>query len=116
MLSSYGIDDAADVTPAAIEAVPGFGQFLTSQVVNWRTSLERKFVFDQKRGADPADVRQIDQDIAKRRSEIEILLTRGPVELAEINRRIMNARVALRDQLQKAWTDWTQAQADVKAA
>ena len=33
MLSAYGIDDAADVTRSALEAVPGFGSFLVMQLL-----------------------------------------------------------------------------------
>ena len=80
MLSSYGIDDAADVTATA---VPGFGQFLTEQMLAWRRSFESRFKFDPKRGIDPADVQRVDQEIAKRRMEIELMLSRGQMELTD---------------------------------
>ena len=44
MLSSYGIDNAADVTTAALESVPGFGSFLIMELITWRQSLEAKLV------------------------------------------------------------------------
>lgn len=116
MLSSYGIDDAADVTATAVEAVPGFGQFLTEQMMAWRRSLESRFKFDPKRGIDPADVQKVDQEIAKRRVEIELMLSRGHLELTEIRRRIVIARAQIQDQLQKAWMEMAQAQANARAA
>lgn len=116
MLSSYGIDDAADVTPTAVEAVPGFGQFLTGQMMAWRQALETKFRFDPKRGIDPFDVQRVDQDIAKRRMEIELILSRGQMELNEIRRRITVVRGQLQDQLQQAWMEMAQAQANARAA
>jgi DNA-binding helix-hairpin-helix protein with protein kinase domain len=116
MLSSYGIDDAADVTAGAVEAVPGFGQFLTEQMMTWRRSLESKFKFDPKRGIDPTDIQRVDQDIAKRRMEIELLLSRGRMELTELRRRIIIVRGQLQDQLQKAWMETAQAQANARAA
>jgi DNA-binding helix-hairpin-helix protein with protein kinase domain len=116
MLSSYGIDDAADVTPTAVEAVPGFGQFLTGQIMAWRRALESKFRFDPKRGIDPFDVQRVDQDIAKRRMEIELILSRGQMELNEIRRRITIVRGQLQDQLQRAWMEMAQAQANARAA
>jgi DNA-binding helix-hairpin-helix protein with protein kinase domain len=116
MLSSYGIDDASDVTAAAVEAVPGFGQFLTGHMMAWRRSLESKFKFDPKRGIDPLDVQRVDQEIAKRRQEIELLLARGQMELTEIRRRIVVLRGQLQDQMQKAWMEMAQAQANARAA
>ena len=116
MLSSYGIDDAADVTSVAVEAVPGFGQFLTEQMMNWRRSLETRFKFDPKRGIDPLDVQRVDQEIAKRRMEIELILSRGQLELNEIRRRIVVTRGQLQDQLQRAWMEVAQARANTRAA
>lgn len=116
MLSSYGIDDAADVTVTAVEAVPGFGQFLTAQMMTWRRSLESRFRFDPKLGIDPADVQRVDRDIAKRRMEIETILSRGQVELNDVRRRIIIVRGQLREPMQKAWMEMAQAQANARAA
>ena len=116
MLSSYGIDDAADVTAAAVEAVPGFGQFLTDKMLTWRRSLESKFKFDARRGIDPSDIQRVDQDIAKRRMEIELRLLKGQMELTDTRRRIVVVRAQLRDPLQKAWMEMAQARANTRAA
>jgi hypothetical protein len=116
MLSAYGIDDAADVTRLALEAVPGFGQILIIQLIIWRQSLAAKFKFDPSRGIDPADMQRVDHEIAKRRAEIEALLSKGPSELNDLRRRIIAARGRLQDQLEKALMDVAQAQADESAA
>jgi DNA-binding helix-hairpin-helix protein with protein kinase domain len=116
MLSAYGIDDAADVTRSALEAVPGFGQILIIQLIIWRQSLVTKFKFDPSRGVDPADMQGVDRDIAKRRGEIEARLSKAPAELSELRRRIIAARGRLQDQLEKALMDVAQAQADERAA
>jgi len=116
MLSAYGIDDAAAVTPTALEAVPGFGSFLIVQLLTWRQSLELGFKFNPGRGVDLADVQRIDLEIAKRRSEIETLLSKGPGELADVRRRTLAARTQLQGQLEQALVDVAQAQADESAA
>jgi len=116
MLRSYGIDDAADVTEAAIRAIPGFGDFLTQQMLDWRRSHERKFRFDPNRGVAAADIQKLDQMIAKRRAEIELILSRGHIELSDINRKIAFARSALQIELQKAWMEVAQARANERAA
>ena len=115
-LSSYGIDNAADVTRNALEAVPGFGHFLTMQLLTWRQSLGARFKFDPGRGVDPADIQRVDKDVAKRRAEIELLLSKGPGELKELSRRIVAARDRLGGQLEQAYMDVAQAQADERAA
>jgi DNA-binding helix-hairpin-helix protein with protein kinase domain len=116
MLSAYGIDDAADITRKALEAVPGFGHFLIMQLITWRQSLEATFKFNPGRGVDQADVQRVDHDIAKRRAEIEVSLSKGPGELKDLRRRIVAARGRLQDQLEKALIDVAQAQADERAA
>jgi DNA-binding helix-hairpin-helix protein with protein kinase domain len=116
MLASYGIDTAADVTAASIEAVPGFGQFLTQQMTAWRQSLEGRFRFDPKRGVDPADVQRIDREIGKRKTEIESTLIRGPNELEALRRRILSQRSQIAVELERAMTEVAQARANAQAA
>lgn len=116
LLSAYGIDTAADVTFAAVQNVPGFGQFLTEHMLNWRKSIEARFRFDPKRGIDPLDLDRVKQEISKQRREIELALSRGHLELADIRRRIVMARGQLRDELQRTWMEMAQAQANARAA
>jgi DNA-binding helix-hairpin-helix protein with protein kinase domain len=116
MLSAYGIDDAADVLRSTLETVPGFGYFLIIQHITWRQSREATFKFNPGRGIDPADIQRVDHEIAKRRVEIEALLSKGPSELNNLRRRIIAARGRLQDQLEKALMDVAQAQADERAA
>jgi DNA-binding helix-hairpin-helix protein with protein kinase domain len=116
MLSAYGIDDAADITRPALEAVPGFGQFLVIQLITWRQSLEATFKFNPTRGVDPADMQRVDQELGKRRAQLEALLSKGPAELTDLRRRILAARGRLQDQLEKVLMDVAQAQADERAA
>jgi DNA-binding helix-hairpin-helix protein with protein kinase domain len=116
MLAAYGITDAADITRQALETVPGFGHFLIVQLITWRQSLEAMFKFNPGRGIDPADIQRVDHEVAKRRAEIELLLSKGPGELKELRRRIIAARGQLQGQLEKAYLDVAQAQADERAA
>jgi DNA-binding helix-hairpin-helix protein with protein kinase domain len=116
MLSAYGIDDAADITLPALESVPGFGSFLIMELVTWRQGLEAKFQFDPRRGIEPADIQRVDQRIAKRRAEIEALLSKGPSELKNLRRHIVAARGRLQGELETALRDVAQAQADERAA
>lgn len=116
MLSAYGINDAGDITRSALEQVPGFGQFLIMQLISWRQSLEATFRFNPGRGVDPADIQRVDQELTKRRAEIELLLSKGPGELKYLSQGIIAARGRLQDQLEKAAMEAAQAQADERAA
>jgi DNA-binding helix-hairpin-helix protein with protein kinase domain len=116
MLLAYGINDAADLTRPALQKVPGFSPLLIAQLMAWRRSLEVKFKFDPARGIDPADIQRVDQEVAKRRAEIELLLSKGPAELNDLRRRTVAARGRLQGQLEQALMDVAQAQADERAA
>lgn len=116
LLSAYGIDTAADVTFAAVQNVPGFGEFLTQHMMNWRKSLETRFRFDPKRGIDSADLERVKREIANRRREVELALSKGALELTNIRRRVVVVRGQLRDELEKAWVQMAQAQANARVA
>jgi DNA-binding helix-hairpin-helix protein with protein kinase domain len=116
MLSSYGIENAADVNVRDLAAVPGFGGFLIAQMMAWKSSLEAKFRFDSKRGIDPADIRRVEQELGKRRVEIESTLARGRNDLEAICRRVIAARGQLREELEQAHIEAAQAYANFDAA
>jgi predicted RNA-binding Zn-ribbon protein involved in translation (DUF1610 family) len=44
-LKSFGIDTAADVVPAKVLSVPGFGPENSKGLIAWRTLVEKKFVY-----------------------------------------------------------------------
>src|SRR5581483_2301808 len=116
MLASYNIDTAADVNLAAVDAVPGFGKFLTSQLLKWRKALESRFVFNPNCGVDPEDVRVLDREIAAKRSVLESLLYKGAPELVRISNEILTARHALAKELENAARVLYQAEANAHAA
>jgi DNA-binding helix-hairpin-helix protein with protein kinase domain len=45
-LASYGIENAWDITSQKVKSVPGFGEGLAKELLNWRHSVERKFLFN----------------------------------------------------------------------
>jgi DNA-binding helix-hairpin-helix protein with protein kinase domain len=116
MLASYNIDTAADVTLTAVDAVPGFGQFLAGQLLAWRQTLEGKFVFKPKKGIDPEDVQKLDREMAATKTSLESSLLQGPSELARISIQITAIRQPLAKELENATLELLQAEANARAS
>ncbi|MCB1824748.1 MAG: hypothetical protein KDJ54_09335, partial [Candidatus Competibacteraceae bacterium] len=117
-LESYGIETAADVTPAAIQAVPGFGRHLGQQryaaLLSWRQALERQFRYDPDKGANPNAVANLRQRQAQQRQQIERELLAGPEELAKIKTAILKQRAQLNIALIRQAMREAQARADLR--
>lgn len=113
-LQSYGIETALDITQYAIRAVPGFGPSLTTNLILWRQSIERKFVFDSSKGIDPADTAKLNKEISEIKQALEKTLINGSAELSQIARQINNGRTVLKPIFEKSLQALAQAEADIK--
>ena len=113
-LQSYGIETAADVDWNRILGVPGFGPAYTEELVDWRVSIEKKFIFNPSKGIDPADLRAVDQEIAMTRSQIEKDLLNGPTQLHQIGFQIKSSQEVLRPKAEAALNALAQTEADWK--
>lgn len=115
MLQSYGIETAADITSAKVLAVPGFGQVLSSSLINWCRSIEKKFVFDPTKGVDPRDIAAVDRDIFVARTRVERTLLDGVAQLSQITRQVTIRRQTLGAEVIQVGNALAQAEADLKA-
>jgi DNA-binding helix-hairpin-helix protein with protein kinase domain len=115
-LLSYGIETAAEVTPARILAVPGFGDVLTNALLSWRRTVERRFQFDPRVGVDPADVAQVEGELASKKADLEKVLRAGAAELRHLSQQAMQRRQTFQSQVDAALVRFAQAEADLKAA
>ncbi len=113
-LQSYGIETAADVSENAVLAIPGFGPAMASKLKAWRWSVERRFVFDPKKGVDPGDIADVNRKSEARRLQLERELREGPHALRQISQQIIAKREAVRPTLEYALTAVAQAEADLK--
>ena len=111
-LRSFGIETAADVNYHSISSVPGFGQVLTSNLLSWRASVERRFVFNPARGVDPADKTAVEKEIADKRTRIERELQSGPSQLRQIAQQTIAARTTMVPILERALQDLIKAEND----
>ena len=83
-LASYGIETAADVTYAAVVAVPGFGGKRAKDLVAWRGFVENTFLFDPSKAVDPGELAALEARFARRRDELERALAAGPGALRQL--------------------------------
>ncbi len=91
-LASFGIETAADIDSYRISGIRGFGESLISELVRWRTSLERRFVFNPSKGIDPADIDALNQEFRQRRAQLESALLAGPEKLNQVKADIIRKR------------------------
>lgn len=113
-LQSYGIETAADISESSIRAIPGFGATLASNLVAWRRSIERSFVFDPAKGVDQRDIATIETDIGAIRNRLEQSLLGGAGRLTQIAQQTELKRASIRSEAQQAIRELAQAEADLK--
>lgn len=114
-LASYGIETAWDVSRNKIFGVPGFGPSLASDLLAWRSLVERKFVFNPSLPTDPAAIRRVRDEIANRRSQIEAKLQSGPTELRKITAQAVYLRGHPPEQMIAIYVAFKQAELDANA-
>lgn len=112
-LSSYGIETAADVTYAAVGAVPGFGPALTKRLVAWQASLMKRFVFNPNEGVHPQDVAALQQRHSAKRAGLERTLREGAATLQRIRSETLMYRHHAPGEAQKLRDQLAQAEADL---
>ena len=77
ILSSFGIETAADITMHRILNIDGFGPYLTKELMLWRKSIENKFVFNPQIGIDPYDIKALNHKFQNEKNKIENQLLTG---------------------------------------
>lgn len=112
-LASFGIESAADIDVRRIRTIRGFGETLTQNLVNWRRSLEKQFVFDPTKGVDPADVVALEQLYRKKRQQLEAELLAGPERLRQLAAQAVQQGRTLEAEIRQAASELAQARADV---
>ena len=112
-LKSYGIDTAYDLTADRVLQVPGFGPYLATRLLNWRTSLEGQFRFDPSKGVDPHDVAALDSDIYAKKKRIIAYLENAPSTLRKIVEEMEREHLKLRTEIQQTAERRAQAEADL---
>ncbi|MDN4089595.1 helix-hairpin-helix domain-containing protein [Paenibacillus polymyxa] len=101
-LEAFGIETGLDVTVHTVRQVPGFGPTYTRKLLEWKNSIERKFVFNPKQGIPQSDIVNLDRDILAQRKKLEQELLSGPNQLLQIGNQIKARRSALWPEVEQA--------------
>ncbi|MNT33077.1 hypothetical protein D3C72_1689870 [compost metagenome] len=83
-LASFGVETAWDVKSRRIANIPGFGPAMQEKLRQWSKSVEQKFVFNANIPTDPQAIRDVKNDIAKQRAELERDLIKAPADLQRL--------------------------------
>lgn len=113
-LESYGIETAADIKQSDVLAIPGFGPTYTIRLIGWRKKIEKQFVFNPKQGVNPAEIQNIEREIATTRIKLEKELINAPEQLGLLLERIEKQRKDLLHIVEKASMRKAQAEASEK--
>ena len=115
MLASFGVETASDVVPNRVRNIPGFGEVLTNDLMNWRRGHERNFRFNPAEPLDPREVYKLDHDLQARRRALVGSLQQGVARLNQLRQEIVAARRRLSDPMESAWNALQLAEARLKA-
>jgi DNA-binding helix-hairpin-helix protein with protein kinase domain len=114
VLRSYGIETAADVVQHRIQQISGFGPKLTGDIVAWRKSLERRFVFNPNQPINPADIATVKAQIVGQQIELEKKLRTAHSDLQNSSQQTQSLRMHLRNAAIAAWN--AKGQSDLDAS
>jgi DNA-binding helix-hairpin-helix protein with protein kinase domain len=110
MLASYGIETAADVEYEKIIQIPGFGESLTSELVQWRQEHEHNFRFNPNEPVEPEEINALDRELVARRQDLLVKLQQGQDVLRQLSQEISTARSRLMPLMEKTWDAYKIAQ------
>jgi DNA-binding helix-hairpin-helix protein with protein kinase domain len=102
MLASYGIDSADDVLRNANNLPKQISSMASAELRAWARECEQNFKFDPAAGANPADVREIEELYSLQQSQLLAVLSKGGNRLQSVANQMEEERTALTIELQKA--------------
>lgn len=112
-LESYGIETAADIEKSKLKSVPGFGDALSSRLIQWRRDVQARFVFDPRRPIDPWKIDQLDRDLEAQRRGLVRTLSEGPDRLRRAKAELEQRRAPYLSALLAASAARDQARCDL---
>jgi DNA-binding helix-hairpin-helix protein with protein kinase domain len=88
ILASYGIDTAANISKSRLLSLPGFGEITSKPLLDWRASLEKKFVYQPNETAfDRQEILKIKNSIQAKLAALRQKLTAGSTNIIILSQR-----------------------------
>lgn len=92
LLSSYGVDTAADLSLNKLLSIPGVGDVTASALMAWRSRVENRFVYQSiENESDKQEILKIRSRIEAKAGPIRRQLSAGPVNLKRYADRVIAA-------------------------
>lgn len=92
LLSSYGVDTAADLSMTKLLSIPGVGEVTAGTLMSWRSRVESRFVYQSiENESDRQEIAKIRSRISAKASPMRQKLTAGPVNLKRLADRVLGA-------------------------
>lgn len=116
-LMSFGIETAADISQFAVRQVPGFGDVMTRNLLDWRHTLESRFRYNPVRNTqDVADEDKLRVDFARQKGNLEAVIRNGVRTLRTAKPRLDTLKVRAREDkaLLGALDGWLRAERDLE--
>jgi DNA-binding helix-hairpin-helix protein with protein kinase domain len=114
VLSSFGINTAADISEHRLLRIPGFGHATSHSMLEWRKKLEQRFVYRaDMTAADFQAIAQIRAETEKKLSPLRTKLTAGPENLSRLVQRMQKIASNEDPMLAKAALKRDEAKADL---
>jgi len=113
-LESYGIESALDVTEYAVRQVPGCAS-LAFDLVAWRRSIERKFVFNAAAPVSQQDIAAVTAQFTQKSSDLERRINLGIATLQQSVATAKSLRTSPGNATLEIWRQFKQAEANVLA-
>ena len=92
LLASFGIDSADDVLRNIMDLPTQVPYKSRERLKSWAKACERNFQFDASRGADPADIREVDEMLWSQQEQLLAKLDEGANHLRTLSNEITRQR------------------------
>ena len=116
-LVSFGIETAADISQFSVRRVPGFGDVMTRNLLDWRNTLESRFRYNPVRNTqDAADESRLRTDFSRQKGNLEGAIRNGVRTLRTAKPRLDTLKIRAREDtaLLNALDRWLRAERDLE--
>ena len=115
VLASYGVDTAADISLNKLLSIPGFGPETSKPLVNWRSSIERRFVFQQiETVSERQEIARLRASTQLKLANLRKVLIAGRTNLETRSTNVRNALSHADSALKLAYDNFQQTKVDLE--